>query len=222
MSHHRHGRLDRRAVAVGVTLSVVAHAALMALVRVEIRVPDRADRVIAFEEVPAQPPDEVIEVLRLLEPQGAAPSPSATSAAAPAPASAPPIVTPAIGAASAAAELPPTQAAVSVDELTYDQLIVLDPLRNAAVELIAFDELPVAQTTAPAEEALDVPIYQPGSVGKAKRAWASDRSSDEGTAVGTGWGIVVGSGDGHCPVPSTRRPPAGRIPPPYWNAPGSP
>jgi hypothetical protein len=65
--------------------------------------------------------------------------------------------------------------------------------------------MPAAEATAPAAAENDVPLYVPGSIGKAKRQWAGgDGSGDRAGGLRT---FVIGSG-GHCPVP-------GRVIPPY-------
>ena len=62
---------------------------------------------------------------------------------------------------------------------------------------------------APATE--PAPVYQPGSIGKAKRGWAGSGNDDATRAPGMGWDVVVGrpgAGDpGHCPRPGRGRRP---------------
>jgi hypothetical protein len=75
---------------------------------------------------------------------------------------------------------------------------------------------PQASETAPAATPATepAPVYQPGSIGKAKRGWAGAGSDDANRGPGMGWDVVVGrppagGGDpGHCPRPGRGRRPA--------------
>jgi hypothetical protein len=81
--------------------------------------------------------------------------------------------------------------------------VVVEPVGSRAVTPVAFDDLAVAEMAAPmSAEEDDVPVYVPGSIGRAKRGWAAT-GEGEGTGLGglrSGWTLVDGRGDGHCPV----------------------
>jgi hypothetical protein len=215
MSRSRTLRRDsRRALALGVGLSLAAHAAVFALVRMEITPLARKQVVVAVDVVDLPAPfddaPELIE-LDLSEPAprvetatssflaGAASTAGSLASAAASTSTAP---------ESAGAPIVPT---VSAEELSYDQLIVMAPLPTVDAPTVPFDELPVAQT-APAPVEAEVPVYVPGSIGKAKRGWATTGAGDERTGDGPGWsfGVAAGQGDGHCPMPGR----GGRVPPP--------
>jgi hypothetical protein len=79
----------------------------------------------------------------------------------------------------------------------YDALEIIDPRRNVEATPVALTELPSLES-APAGGGDDVPLYTPGSIGKAKRQWAAAAAPEE--EPGRFRGLVVGGG-GHCPMP---------------------
>jgi hypothetical protein len=217
MSRSRRLRRDsRRALALGVGLSLAAHAAVFALVRMEITPLAGKQAVVAMTmaELPT-PFDEAPELIELDLSQPAPRVEAASSsflagAASTAGSSAPAAASASTAPESAGAPILPT---VSAEELSYDQLVVMAPVPTVDAPTVPFDELPVAQTTpAAAAEDAEVPVYVPGSIGRAKRGWATTGDGEERRGDGPGWsfGVVAGSGDGHCPMPGR----GGRVPPP--------
>jgi hypothetical protein len=215
MSRMRMHRRDaRRALALGVGLSLAAHAAAFAFVRLEISPLEPRTDALRAEAVLPTPFDQAPEliVLDLTSPaprvESATPSLRAggPTGGAAAPAAAASTAAPAV---SAAAPVLPVTAAGAP---TYDQLVVMKPVRAIAAA-VPFEELTVAQTTPAAATAEpEVAVYVPGSIGKAKRGWASSGEAPGRAGDGAGWsfGAVEGRGDGHCPMPER----GGRMPPP--------
>jgi hypothetical protein len=154
-----------------------------------------SDRSVSFEPIAARadgPTDIVKLEAALPDPpeQGEDPSPEAPPSPDP--------VSP--------AETLPVPVMAPVADAAFEQLAVVDPLTNSEVQPVEFPQLPAVETPAPAADAeSDVPLYVPGSIGKAKRQWAG---GDAVVEKRNGRGLVVTGGGGHCPVP-------GRVIPPY-------
>jgi hypothetical protein len=213
MSRSRRLRRDgRRALALGVGLSLAAHAAVFALVRMEITPLARKQAVVAVTTAELLTPfDEAPELIEL---DLSEPAPRVEAASSSFLAGAASTAGSLASAASTAPESAgaPIVPTISAEELTYDQLVVMAPMATVDAPTVPFDELPVAQTTpAPAAENAEVPVYVPGSIGRAKRGWATTGDGEERVGDGAGWsfGVVAGSGDGHCPMPGR----GGRVPP---------
>ncbi len=98
----------------------------------------------------------------------------------------------------AVAPSPVTVPAVVVPAPTFEPMRVVEPVTSTEIAPVAFESLPEA-SPAPSE-ADDVPLYVPGSIGKAKRQWAGGDGAlaQPGNHTGT---IMVGRGGGHCPMP---------------------
>jgi len=186
MLRHRKGAL---AAALGLALASLPIASLL-----RDEAPPAPDRVVQFEALAAraESPAIVTPLEAALPPAGpsqgeppATDAPPAPEAVSPAPVPPEPVVTPAPA---------------------FEQLAVVDPLTRTEATPIAFPDLPAVETVAAAASPeADVPVYVPGSIGKAKRQWAGgDGTDDRGGLRRT---IIVGGG-GHCPVP-------GRVIPPY-------
>jgi hypothetical protein len=184
----------QRTLAIGLVLTAAGAVAFATLSRQANEPLSASDRSVTFEPIAARADDPtgVVKLEAALpEPaeQGEDPSPEA-----------PPSPEPA-----SPAETPPVPLTTPVAE-AFEQLAVVDPLTNSEVQPIEFPELPAVETPAPAADAeSDVPLYVPGSIGKAKRQWAG---GDAVVEKRNGRGFVVTSGGGHCPVP-------GRVIPPY-------
>ncbi len=191
-------RIDRRfgrALFIGLGLSIGIHAALVALLRFEVTVDPAAERQITFADAPA-PPEEAMQVVqfegRLPDFGGGDTGESGGDG-------------PTLAATAMPRMIPDSDhgmevAAVASDERNYDALLVVDPLNAAQNAAVDITKLPEAQTMV-----ATVPVYEPGSVGEAKRRWAREGGVGQaggGSGSGTGW--TIGGGD-HCPVP-------GRIP----------
>jgi hypothetical protein len=209
-------RENKRALAFGIGLSLAAHAAVFAFVRMDIASLERTVPTITILEADSPPlmEPEALELveLRFTEAAPLSPVPLASAragSAAPAAAASLPSAAPATASLDAAVH--PT---LSIAEQTYDQLVVLEPIRNVVVEPVPFDELTVAETTPSAQpDEAEVPVYVPGSIGKAKRGWASENDGEARTGTGVAWTFGPGGrGDGHCPMPGK----GGRVPPPLW------
>jgi hypothetical protein len=204
-------RTSRRAVVFGIGVSLAAHAAVFAFLSMEVPVLEkRAPVTWVFGEAPSLEPaqDPVMQVVELrledaaalslettVSAGGGAEEAGASPSSAPAPAD--------------ARAIAPT---VSSSDLSYDQLMVVEPVRSQVVTPVAFDQLAAAETAAPATpEKDDAPVYVPGSIGRAKRGWAAAGEGDGSGARGvrSGWTLVSGTGDGHCPMD----PPGRGLPP---------
>ena len=190
----RKPRLDRRfgrALAVGLGLSFGIHAAVVALLRFEIPVMEKTERTISWDDAPALP-EEAMQVVELTgrlpdfgggdtgESGGDGPTLAATAVNS---------TTPQV---DGMALLP----AIADDEVNYEALIVMNPLMDANAIPVDITKLPEAETMVAM-----VPVHEPGSVGAAKRRWASEGGVGEaggGEGSGTGW--TIGGGD-HCPMP---------------------
>jgi hypothetical protein len=163
-------------------------------------------------ETSAEPVQKVVALEAHTQPMPAAAAlfeasaSSASAGAAAAPASA------AAATAIAAARAPNLPAAAAIEEVTFDRIAIVDPLSSATVEPIAFTDLAEAETTAPElAVAANIPVHEPGSVGKAKRKWAGSGAGEIAGPTGAGFTIGVGTGrGGHCPVPGRGGPG------PYW------
>jgi hypothetical protein len=89
-----------------------------------------------------------------------------------------------------------------------EQLVVADPV-IATTQVVTVADLPEANST-PAPAQPSVPVYQPGSIGKAKQGWAGQGSGSGRAGDGPGFVVGVRPGDpGHCPMPGRGR---GRVP----------
>lgn len=195
-------RTNRRAVVFGIGVSLAAHAVVFAFLSMEVPVMEkRAPVTYVFGEAPSSAPElaRVMEVVELRVDEAAALTVetmvSAGGGAEEAGASPSNAPSPAESRAIA-----PT---VTSADLSYDQLLVLEPVESRAVTPVAFEELASAETVAPAAPRKeDVPVYVPGSIGRAKRGWAAagDGAGSGAEGLRTGWTLVNGSGDGHCPL----------------------
>lgn len=193
----------RRAAWLGLGLSIALHAGILAIVRFNVpAVPSQRNgvtEVASVDEPEARQLPDAIEVVTIrsatAQPDRAG-SGSAASSSAPATASAP--------APAPAAGEPMLPASVEPGS-SFDRFAILDPLDNATAQPVAFTSLPVAETTPHENPTDEVPVYVPGSVGKAKRQWANEGNGEDDRGVGLGWGVVVG--DDHCPMPSGGRGP---------------
>lgn len=228
MSRYRDlNRQNRRALAAGIGLSVAFHAAVLVWGGIGIPGRDAQPRAtISFEAYrPAETRPEAIQRVVTLEvavPQ-AAPASVALFEAAPASASGGAPAAPAAPASAAAATAvagagaPNLPAVAAVEEVTFDRISIVDPLSSARVEPIAFTELPEAGTGTPETAvAANIPVYEPGAVGAAKRKWAGGGSGEGAGTTGAGFTIGVGTGrGGHCPMPGRGR---GPVAGPYWLA----
>jgi len=200
-------RRYRRILAVSLGLSVGIHALLLAF-RFEVPLLSREESTVQFEQADAaEPLDEVIEVLALA-PLSAPVGP--VSDAAPAA----PAISAAGGSPAAVSSLATPVPRAVVADIAFEELKVFDPLSNGEIEPVAFTDLPEAVTNAAAEAALDgeaeddVPVYVPGSIGKAKRQWGGGAGTNT-LGDGSGPRVIFGGGGGnggHCPMP-------GRVPP---------
>ncbi|MCI0434162.1 MAG: hypothetical protein L0271_11080 [Gemmatimonadetes bacterium] len=204
------GKRHRRTLIASVIASGAVHAALFAAMKFEyepLSAREAEIAAVAVKPVEFVPVDEEpIEVIRL---RGAftstAPMPEGGGAA-----DTPPLgVEGASFTAAASAALLSEPLLVTGTEPAFERLTVVDPMTQAAVEPIAFADLPAAETAAEVEDGDDgVEVYIPGSVGKAKRQWAKGIGEDEsGDGRGAGLSIGIGGGGGHCPMPGR-----GRIP----------
>lgn len=214
MNRMHRARLERRRAALlGVGLSFLIHAGVLALVRIDVpALPERAR--VFFVPEDAEP----VEIVRAMEvfaiPLDArAPARSAPevgAAAAPSPAAG-------LLASAAPRPLPGAPllpASASPAEQTYDELVVVDPLRNVQDEPVAITDLPAAEATPEQGEAPDaVVVYEPGSIGRAKRQWATAGAGEAEKGV-KAWTIgFAGGGGGHCPMPGR----GGARPGPFWD-----
>ena len=187
-------RRSHRTLAYGLGVSVAIHFVLLAMVR--FSAPDlegTAEPVVTFED---QVPVTVLEEIALAPVQDASPvdmtapemeivgesleGAAATSAAAPASGQPSPATAPANG----------------------DPL--LPAVETGAPALAVLADSARAETTSAAEDD-DVPVWRPGSVGKAKRQWANNGSGAGERGEGDGVGIFIGRGGGHCPMPGRGR-----------------
>lgn len=204
-------RTSRRAVVIGVGVSLAAHGVVFAFLSMEVPVMPKPEPVTyVFGEAPSPAPaqEPVMQVVELklnespalsLETTvslgGGAEEAGASASSAPAPAD--------------ARAIAPT---VSSSDLSFDQLLVVEPVGSEVVTPVAFDQLTVAETAAPATPVKEeVPVYVPGSIGRAKRGWAAagDGNGSGARGVRSGWALVDGRGDGHCPLD----PPGRGLPP---------
>lgn len=202
---------SRRAVVLGIGVSVAAHVAVFAFVSMHVpALEERQPVTWIYGEAPSPTPAEepVMKVVELrLEDQarmslettvsagGGAEEPAAAPSSAPSPADAHAVA--------------PT---VASSGRSYDQLLVVEPVRSQVVTPVALDQLATAESVAPATPEKDeTPVYVPGSIGRAKRGWAAAGDRDGSGANGTraGWTLVSGTGDGHCPLD----PPGRGLPP---------
>ena len=205
-------RRHRRILFGGVSASIAVHAALFATLQFDIpQLGKRADMVAVLPAPePEQPEEEPMKTELIQIASASAPATAAGDGGA---ASVPPQGVQAAGRLSIAASAAPVEAAIAdfATKPAFEQLAVVDPMTRAAIRPVAFDALPAAETTAEGDDGDDgVPLYVPGSIGKAKRQWAKGMGeSDAGNGGGIRIGIGLGSG-GHCPMP-------GRVPV-SWNA----
>ena len=197
----------------GVAASIGVHALLFAIMKFEFQPLPERDTSIAFK--PTHPVEfiaveeeaiEVVPIVGAFTREASAQLADAGGGVA----DTPPVGTraaPVASASSAAAQAVPVVETSALP--AYEQLAVMDPLSNAAVDPIAFSDLPEAETRAEEDEGDDgIEVYVPGSIGKAKRQWAKGIGDGEaGEGSGSGLLIGVGRGGGHCPMPGR-----GRIP----------
>ncbi len=197
----------------GIAVSLAVHAALFASVRFNV-VPLHPDSVAAFELLP---PDAVSAVWETA-PEVVQTRPTETTLQS--------LDFDVLGASGAGGAPPPPRAAapaggvnspvVPTGSLAFQEIAVIDPLTNGRVEPISFGDLPEAEFTVAAASEDELPVYVPGSVGRAKRNWAKGAGAGNGTTGdGPGRGIgVVGTGGGLCPLPLPGR--GGKRKPPVW------
>jgi hypothetical protein len=181
----------RKALWIGLGLSVVIPAAVLVALRgnnPEERV--KPELALTAEAKPLQLNDAM--EMAALNTETPAPAPKAGKKAKAVKAAAP----------KPGPELTATQQAKAAE--AFDQLVVADPV-IATTQTITVDNLPEATTTsAPATPS--VPVYQPGSVGKAKQGWAGQGSGSGGGGDGPGFVAGIRPGDpGHCPQPGRGR-----------------
>jgi hypothetical protein len=217
MNRTHRARLERRrATLLGVGLSFVIHAGVLALVRIDVQALPERPRVF-FEADDADPLEiaRAIEVvsfprdMRAPAPRTMDPASEAGAAAAPAPAAG----LPANAAPRPLPGSPLLPASASPAEQTWDELVVVDPLRNVQDEPVAITDLPAAEATPERGDAPDaVEVYEPGSVGRAKRQWAAAGAGVAEKGVKS-WTIGFAGGGGHCPMPGR----GGTRPGPFWN-----
>lgn len=195
-----------RALAIGIGASATIHFVLLALLRFNApAAPTRAEPVVTFEPaqpiavveeipIPMQEADPVDATAAEMEEVGVSLAGAASTSAA-TPASAEP--TPSAAPANGDPILPAAETAPAV-ALTETVLAVTDPA------LAVITEAAEAETTS---DELDesVPVWKPGSVGKAKRQWASNGTGVAETGIGIGGSILIGRGGGHCPMPGRGR-----------------
>lgn len=213
MNRAQRARLERRRAALlGVGLSFVIHGAVLALVRIDVpALPERARVFFAADEADPVEIARAIEVIAI-PPAARAPARSAPemgAAAAPSPAAG-------LMASAAPRPLPGAPllpASASPTEQSWDELVVVDPLRNVQDEPVAITDLPAAEATPERGEAPDaVVVYEPGSIGRAKRQWATAGMSEAEKGV-KAWTIGFAGGGGHCPMPGR----GGARPGPFWD-----
>jgi hypothetical protein len=210
--HERQDRTHARAVCAGIAVSAAVHAAAFALIRFSLPAPDEApaDRVAdASEAVPAVS-EPVMQVVALREAPAA--NAAALSAAAAVRVEAP--AAPAPDAALAMAEVVEAPAAalprVEPEAAPGGAVLAGEPA-DAAAQTAAVEPEPAMD--ADEEEDYDlpagVPLYQPGSVGRAKGRWggAVERGGADGERP-RGVIVIGGGRDGrHCPPLPGRMPP---------------
>jgi len=201
-------RSYRRLLTAGIGVSALIHVGVLAMKFTAPALP-QASASIVFEPVVPVAEEPTEERTRLLQ---FIPAPATNNAselpiseAAPAaPSMASASATP-VGASDAGTGAPLPAAAVA--EVAFEKLPVIDPLSMGEVSPVVFTDLPVAAVDANELEdgEADVPVYVPGSIGKAKRNWAGGTGSNE---IGNGRGafVIVGGGGGHCPMPGKAPP----------------
>ncbi|HEX7089460.1 MAG TPA: hypothetical protein VF192_04950 [Longimicrobiales bacterium] len=236
--HERQDRTHARAVCAGIAVSAAVHAAAFALIRFSVPALDEAreDRVAdASEAVPAVT-EPVMRVLALREAPaaGAAALSSAVAVRVDAPAAPAPeaVLAPAAAPAMAeAAEVPEAAlAAAEIIEVSPAALSRIEPEAAPGGAVLAGEPADAAAQTAAVqpEPAMDedeepeydlppgVPLYQPGSVGRAKGKWGGAVARGGADGERPRGAVVIGGGrDGrHCPplpgrgrIPPTLRPP---------------
>jgi hypothetical protein len=204
-----------RALAIGLGASVIVHLAVLGLLRfdaTELPAPEKvvvefdapSPLAIVEEETPppiqeAAPIDASAPEMEIIGDSEA--GEAATSAAIPATAEPTPATAPLAG--------DPILPAAETDlfaSLTEPALAVTEPA------LAVIHEAPEAATTSDELDA-SVPVWRPGSVGKAKRQWANNGTGAGERGNGDGVGIFMGRGGGHCPMPGRGR---GAVIPPSW------
>jgi hypothetical protein len=206
-------RSYRRLLTAGLGVSALIHVGLLAMKFTAPALPRPTssvvfERVVPVVEEPIQQRTRVIQLIPAPATTSAAEAPildAAPAAPSAASASATPV---AVSETGSGAPVP----AAARAEVAYEKMPVIDPLSMGEVSPVVFTDLPVAATDPNALEdgEADVPLYVPGSIGKAKRNWAGGIGSNE---IGNGRGafVVVGGGGGHCPMPGR-----GAAPPPVW------
>jgi hypothetical protein len=206
-------RSYRRLLAAGLGVSALIHLGVLAMKFTTPALP-QASSSIVFESIVPIVEEPVQERTRLVQfipaPAVSSPADGPISEAAPAaPSMASASATPvAVSVTGAGAPLP----SAAIADVAYEKMPVIDPLSMGEVSPVVFTDLPVAAVDPNALEdgVADVPVYVPGSIGKAKRNWAGGTGTNE---VGNGRGafVIVGGGGGHCPMPGGTR-----APPPIW------
>jgi cytoskeletal protein RodZ len=199
-------RRSHRTIAYGLGVSVAIHFAVLSLVHFSAPDLERSSNPLVSFKDPQ--PVTVIEEIALAPVQDATPvdatapemeivgeslaGAAATSAATPSSGQPSPATAPANG----DPVLPATETGAA--SLTQPVENVTDP----ALAILA--DSARDETTSEAEDD-DVPIWRPGSVGKAKRQWANNGSGAGERGDGEGVGIFIGRGGGHCPMPGRGR-----------------
>jgi hypothetical protein len=193
----------RRAALIGVGLSVLLHAAAFALLKFDIVADRPVDQTIALmaaaEDEPTRPVAKALDLEpAITDATDAVPflaDPAAEGVAASS-TSAPAVMSPTAIPVSSE----PLLAARPDDERSYEPLVFTDPVLEQ-VKSVDFTELAAAET----EEVTGnetYPLYEPGTVGKAKRKWADTGAGTGRTGEGVGIGFGIGAGrGGHCPMP---------------------
>lgn len=206
-------RRHRRILGAGIAVSLAVHAAVLASVRFDV-MPLHRDAAAALELLP---PDALGTVWEKA-PEIVQTRPTEVALH--------PLDFDVLGTSGAGGAPPPPRAAapaggvnspvVPTGSLAFQEMVVIDPLTNGRTVPVSFGDLPEAAFTVAADSEDDLPVYVPGSVGRAKRNWANGAGAGNGTTgEGPGRGIgVVGVGGGLCPLPLPGRGP--RQKPPVW------
>jgi hypothetical protein len=204
-------RPDRRTrhaevLTVGIAASAALHFLVLALLR--FHAPGTAsvqEPVVTFE-----PPQPVAVVEEIPKPMQEADPVDATAA------EMPEVGVALAGAASTAAAAPgsaeptPAVAPANGDPILAAADVAPEPVLTETVLTVSapaeavYPETPETDTSS---EELDesVPVWKPGSVGKAKRQWASNGTGVAESGIGNGGSILIGRGGGHCPMPGRGR-----------------
>jgi hypothetical protein len=199
-------RQYRRILYGGLALSAAAHVGFLALRFTAAPLPAESST-IAFQPAGdefVQPPEARIQLIQFASNSSVADAAPISDAAPALPEAASASAVP-VAVIESGAGAPVASAAVA--EIAFERIPVMDPLSGGEISPIVFTDLPAASAggTELEEGEADVPVYVPGSIGRAKRNWAGGNgASPEGQARGAF--VIIGGSGGHCPMP-------GRAPP---------